>query len=354
MSDIAIQCVGVGKRFCEVRALADVSFELRPGEILSILGPSGSGKTTLLRLIAGLDRLDAGEINIQGRLASSASVHLPPERRHVGLVFQDYALFPHLTAAENVAFGLKGLGRSDRRRRMNEVLELVRLAGLETRYPHELSGGQQQRVALARTLAARPVAVLLDEPFSNLDASMRSDMRQEVGSILRANGTTTVFVTHDREEAFAMAHRVGVLVRGGLEQLDAPDAVYNTPATATVARMAGTCDLLRGAMRNGRVITEIGDLRYATRNGPLPENAQVDLMVRADDFVLVPDPQGTSIIESREFRGDSTMLVVATPGGARFRCRQRAGSTLDIGTRVRPVLDRTEPFVAFDSSGARV
>ena len=354
MTGPVVRCSGISKRFGDVLALDDVSFELDPGEILSILGASGSGKTTLLRLIAGLESPDGGEIRVQSRRAPGCAAHLPPERRNVGLVFQEYALFPHLTVAENVAFGLKGLPRQEKRRRLAEVIDLVRLTGFEDRYPYELSGGQQQRVALARTLAPQPAAILLDEPFSSLDAGMRSEMRHEVESILRKNDVATIFVTHDREEAFAIADRVGVLVDGRLDQLDDPDAVYHMPATASVARLAGTCDLLRGVVRNGLMVTEIGEVSYATRNGPLPDDAEVDLMVRSDDFRVVPDPEGASMIEAREFRGDATILVIATPLGARLHCRQRPSSALRPGTTVTLVPDRAEPFVAFDGSGVRV
>ena len=221
-----VRCSGVTKRYGAVAAVEGLSFALQPGEILSILGPSGSGKTTVLRLIAGFESPDRGEIQIQGRVVSGPAVHVPPNRRNVGMVFQEYALFPHLTVAQNVSFGLRRMSRQERGRRLAEVLALARLGGLEERYPHELSGGQQQRVALARTIAPRPVTVLLDEPFSNLDAGMRRRLRQEVTDILRAHTIATVFVTHDREEAFAMADRIGVMNDGHLEQLDTPDRIY--------------------------------------------------------------------------------------------------------------------------------
>ena len=249
MSGYIVECTDVTKRFGSVLAVDGLGFVLGPGEILSILGPSGSGKTTMLRLIAGFESLDTGEISVQGKLVSAPTVHSPADRRSVGMVFQEYALFPHLTVAQNVSFGLQELRSRERRTRLTEVLELVRLAGLEDRFPHELSGGQQQRVALARTLAPRPVTVLLDEPFSNLDAGMRSEMRREVESILRENSIATVFVTHDREEAFAMADRIGVMKDGHLDQLDTPDVVYHSPATP-----------LRGP--TGR------DMRLSERAGP--------------------------------------------------------------------------------------
>ena len=208
-----IECAAVAKSFGPAPAVDGISLALRTGEVLSILGPSGAGKTTLLRLIAGFERLDGGEISIQGRVVSGTSQHVPPDRRNVGMVFQEYALFPHKTVAENVTFGLHKLGASERDERLAEVIELVKLGGLEGRYPHELSGGQQQRVALARTIAPRPAAVLLDEPFSNLDAGLRREMRREVAGILRESGTATIIVTHDQEAAFAIGDRVGVVTR---------------------------------------------------------------------------------------------------------------------------------------------
>ena len=248
-----VECSGVTKRYGAVAAVEGLSFALQPGEILSILGPSGSGKTTVLRLIAGFESPDRGEIRIQGRVVSGAAVHVPPNRRNVGMVFQEYALFPHLTVAQNVSFGLRRMSREEREQRLAEVLALAGLDGLEQRYPHELSGGQQQRVALARTIAPRPITVLLDEPFSNLDAGMRRRLRQEVADILRAHTIATVFVTHDREEAFAMADRVAVMNEGHLEQLDTPDRIYHAPATPFVAQLAGTCDFLpRGGPRRCR------------------------------------------------------------------------------------------------------
>ena len=348
MSETVIRCNGVYMRFGRTLAVADASFDLEAGEILSILGPSGCGKTTLLRLIAGFDVPGAGEITLQGRLVSGRSVHVPPDLRNVGMVFQEYALFPHMTVAQNVAFGLQRLSDQERRSRLAQVIELVKLSGLEERYPHELSGGQQQRAALARTLAPQPVAVLLDEPFSNLDAGMRREMRLEVEAILRGNQTAAVFVTHDREEAFAMADRIGVMRDGRLEQVDSPDVIYHSPATPSVAQLTGTCDLLSGEVHGGMAFTEIGSLPCTATNGFLPEDARVSLLVHPEDFHIVPGRDGECVIRSREFRGDETILVVALPSGATLRCRQRSYSTLSPGTRVTLVSEKATPFLAFN------
>ena len=348
-----VRCSGVTKRYGDVAAVESLSFALQPGEILSILGPSGSGKTTVLRLIAGFESPDRGEIRIQGRVVSGAAVHVPPNRRNVGMVFQEYALFPHLTVAQNVSFGLRRMSREEREQRLAEVLALAGLARLEQRYPHELSGGQQQRVALARTIAPRPITVLLDEPFSNLDAGMRRRLRQEVADILRAHTIATVFVTHDREEAFAMADRIGVMNDGRLEQLDTPDRIYHAPATPFVAQLAGMCDFLPGEVRGGVVVTEIGNVPYAGNNGPLPEASSVDLLVRPDDVQVRPHSEGMAVVRVREFRGYETILVVQLPSGATVRCRQRSSTTLAPGAAVTLTPEPTMTFVAFPRAGGR-
>lgn len=342
-----IQCSDVTKMFGSTKVLEGVSFDLEEGEILSILGPSGCGKTTILRLIAGFEQVNSGKILVQDRIVSSPSVHVPAHHRDVGMVFQEYALFPHMTVAENVSFGLQWVNRSERRRRVADVMEIVRLTGLEKRYPHELSGGQQQRVALARTLAPRPVTVLLDEPFSNLDASMRSEMRYEVESILRDNSIATIFVTHDREEAFAMADRIAVMNNGRIEQIDSPDVIYHSPATRFVARLTGTCDFLQGQVAGGEAATEIGALSILSSNGPFEQGSDVELLVHPDDFSISPDDNGSLVVKSKEFRGDETMLVIATPSGSSLRCRQRSYSKLRPGMKVtlEPVKDG--PFLAF-------
>ena len=350
MNQHVIECVDVTKRYGDTVAVAGVSLSLRHGEVLSVLGPSGCGKTTLLRLMAGFEAADSGHINVQGSLVSGAGLHVPPERRNVGMVFQEYALFPHLTVAQNVSFGLRRMSRDERRRRLAEVIDLVRLAGLEGRYPHELSGGQQQRVALARTLAPRPITVLLDEPFSNLDARMRSEVRLEVAAILRQGRVSAVFVTHDREEAFAMADRIAVMREGRIEQLDTPNAVYRAPATPFVARMTGNCDFLAAEIRNGRAVTEIGALAWIGGDEAHAEGACVDLLVQVDDLQLRQEPGGNAVVVSREFRGDETMLVVGLPSGSTVRCRERSYSTAAPGMRVTLSAVRPAPFLAFRRS----
>ncbi len=347
MTAPVVELAEVSKRFGDVVAVNAVTLDLVQGEILSILGPSGCGKTTLLRLIAGFEHVDAGDIRIEDGSVSRVDSHVQPEHRKIGMVFQDYALFPHLTVRQNVSFGLTASSKEQRRQRLREVLELVGLTDLDRRYPHELSGGQQQRVALARTLAPKPVTLLLDEPFSNLDANMRVDMRQEVDSILRESGSTTVFVTHDREEAFAMADRVGVMRHGRMEQVDTPDALYHEPSTPFVAEASGICDFLPGMMSGERAVTELGALPIASTNGDLPSDGSVDVLVRLDDFQLTPDPEGKSVVVSREFRGDEILLEVQMPSGTTLRCRRHHYSTLPVGTKVTLFPIKAAPFVAF-------
>jgi iron(III) transport system ATP-binding protein len=347
MTAPVIECLEVTKQFGDTLAVDRVSFSLEPGEILSILGPSGCGKTTMLRLIAGFEGLDGGEIRVEGRRVSTPRTNVSPEGRNVGMVFQDYSLFPHLNVAQNVLFGLSSLPRGLRRGRMGQVLDLVGLTSLEQRYPHELSGGQQQRVALARTLAPRPVALLLDEPFSNVDATMRADLRREVERILREDRVATMFVTHDREEAFAMADRVAVMRDGRLHQIDEPTVLYASPATPFVARASGVCDFLEGEVGGPLAVTELGELAWKSRDGPPPDGARVDVMVRSDDFRVQEDPAGESVVDAREFQGEDTLLVVRLPSGATVRCRHRDYSALAPGTRVSLSLARAQPFVAF-------
>src|SRR4029077_20364315 len=240
-------------------AIRDISFSAREGEILCLLGPSGCGKTTILRAIAGFEPVRSGEIFLSGRRVSSSSEMIPTEERRVGMVFQEYALFPHLRVADNIAFGLHHLSRAERTRQVQEMLRLTGLEGLEGRYPHELSGGQQQRVALSRALVRNHVVLLLDEPFSNLDPDMASRMRQELHALVRGMKTTTILVTHDHDEAFAMADRIAVLNHGVLEQMDSPELLYHIPSAPFVADFVGQADFIPGTVSQGMVHTELGE-----------------------------------------------------------------------------------------------
>jgi iron(III) transport system ATP-binding protein len=327
----------VGKRYHrrQAPAVRDLSFTVGRGEILALLGPSGCGKTTTLRLIAGFETPDEGTITIGDRtvadVTSGRAVLVPPEARGVGIVFQDYALFPHLTVEQNVVFGLHRLARPARQARVEEVLRLVDLHALAQRYPHELSGGQQQRVALARALAPTPAVMLLDEPFSNLDADLRSQMREEVERVLRATGTTAIFVTHDQEEAFTVADRVGVLSAGHLEQLDEPEVVYHRPASSFVAAFVGAADFLPGDVRADGIVTEVGV--FPSTDGRAP-GQRVNVMMRPDDVTFVPRDDGEAVILARSFRGSETRYCLGLPSGRRVFSSQASTALFAVGLRV--------------------
>ncbi len=248
---VAVQFQDMHRWYGPVHALAGLSIDIAPGELVALLGPSGCGKTTALRALGGLDEVDAGRILVDGRDIT----HVPANKRNMGIVFQAYSLFPNMTAGDNVAYGLRlrGAGKEERRKRATETLDLVGLGGYANRYPHQMSGGQQQRVALARALAIRPQVLLLDEPLSALDAKVRRQLREEIRRIQIAVGTTTLFVTHDQEEALALGDRVGVMSAGRLEQIAAPAELYDRPATAFVAEFVGLTNRMKGVASDGVV-----------------------------------------------------------------------------------------------------
>jgi len=312
-------------------AIKDISFSIREGEILCLLGPSGCGKTTVLRAIAGFEPVRSGQIILSDRLVSSSTETVPTEERRVGMVFQEYALFPHLRVADNIAFGLHHLSRAERTCRVQEMLRLTGLEGLERRYPHELSGGQQQRVALSRALVQNPVLLLLDEPFSNLDPDMASRMRQDLHSLLRRTKTTTILVTHDHEEAFAMADRIAVLNRGEIEQLEAPELIYHLPATRFVADFVGQADFVTGEIRQGLVHTELGEFPN-TIDGA--EGSHVMVMIRPDDIHLVPNKSADSRIVARQFRGSENLYTIQLPSGQLVHSSESSTSVYHEGTAV--------------------
>jgi iron(III) transport system ATP-binding protein len=308
------------------RAVDGVSFGLARGQIGVLIGPSGCGKTSLLRSIAGLERLSSGRIRIDGELLADAAsgLHTPPEARRVGMVFQDYALFPHLSVAENIGFGLRHLSRGQRQERIHQVLDLVGLAHAAKRAPHQLSGGQQQRVALARALAPAPRLLLLDEPFSSLDVDLREHLSQELRGILQESGTTALFVTHDQAEAFALGDRVGVMHQGRLEQWDESYAVYHRPATRFVADFIGhgvfaPAKVVQGP--GGPVVqTPLGELSEAGEC-PLPEaypDGECEVLLRADDIVHDDDAPVKAQIERKIFRGAEFLYTLRLVSGERL------------------------------------
>ncbi|PQO24808.1 iron ABC transporter ATP-binding protein [Rhodobacteraceae bacterium WD3A24] len=324
---VLLEVEGLRRHFDEgdAAAVERVSFAMGEGELLALLGPSGCGKTTTLRMIGGFERPDAGTIRLRGRDITD----LPPEKRGIGFVFQDYALFPHLDVLENVKFGLRGLGRAAAEARAHEMLRLVGLEGLGARRPHELSGGQQQRVALARTLAVAPPLVLLDEPFSNLDAAMRVETRQEVRKLLKRAGSAAILVTHDQEEALALADRIAVIEAGRVVQIGTPDEIYLNPVSAFVASFIGRSNIVPGTANGMDADTAFGRLPLSRA-----ANGKVSIAVRPEQIMLEPDPNGPAAVVGREFRGhdqlywvqegERCMLVISGPG-----------AQIDVGQRVR-------------------
>jgi iron(III) transport system ATP-binding protein len=306
----------VSRSFPGVAAVDRLSLTVEAGRIGCLLGPSGSGKSTALRCIAGFERPEAGEVLAGGERLSGPGTWVPPERRRIGMVFQDFALFPHLDARANVAFGLRDLDRGARRRRVQELLELVGLGAQAGRYPHELSGGQQQRVALARALAPRPRLVLLDEPFSNLDADVRTELAQAVRTALLAEGATALLVTHDQREAFAIADEIGVLRAGRLEQWDAPWKLYHSPRSRFVADFVGEGTFIPGTVVGpGRVATELGVIE-GQLTSEQPPGTLVDLLLRPDDVIHDDASELHAEVVERAFRGAEFRYTLRLPSGA--------------------------------------
>ena len=312
-------------------AVHDISLSVNQGEILCLLGPSGCGKTTTLRAVAGFEKVTAGEIFLNKELVSTSTLHLAPEKRRVGMVFQDYALFPHLCVADNIVFGLQSWSAHTRQERMGTMLELVGLEGLERRYPHELSGGQQQRVALARALAPNPVLLLMDEPFSNLDPDMTEKMRKELYSLLRKTNTTAILVTHDHDEAFAMADQVAVLQDGCLVQCDTPETIYHLPSCPFVAEFVGQADFVPGFVQNGVIETELGKFPNQGRYQGSPD---VLVMVRPDDLQIAQVGTGNARIESRQFKGSENLYGIRLISGRLVHCSETSTHIYDIDSPV--------------------
>lgn len=309
----------ISKRYGpQVLAVDCVSLAIPAGQFVALLGPSGCGKSTTLRLLAGLETPDTGEIWLADRCVAGARAWIPPENRQIGLVFQDYALFPHLHVGDNIAFALHRQPRAQRQQRVAELLDLVGLAGLAQRYPHQLSGGQQQRVALARALAADPAIVLLDEPFSNLDTALRSSTREEVRAILKAAGTTALLVTHDQEEALSLADTVAVMFAGRLVQVDSPHAVYLRPATRAVATFVGAASFVPGEAHGAVVHCGLGSLPLAA-----PVSGAVEVLLRPEAVRVQANAQGNARVSDVRFFGsyqrvqlhlaDNTPLVAHLP-----------------------------------------
>ncbi len=298
------------------RIVQNLNLHLNAGDIGCLLGSSGCGKTTTLRAIAGFEPVHEGEIQLAGEVISRAGFTLAPEKRRIGMVFQDYALFPHLTVAQNIAFGIAK--HPNQAAVIQEMLDLVKLGGLGGRYPHELSGGQQQRVALARALAPEPQLLLLDEPFSNLDVELRRRLSFEVRDILKSRGTSAILVTHDQEEAFAVSDHVGVFKEGRLEQWDTPYNLYHEPQTPFVASFVGQGYFIRGQMSShDAVTTELGELRGNRAYG-MALGSSVDVLLRPDDIVHAPDSNLRASVIGKSFLGASTLYRLQLPTGSQL------------------------------------
>lgn len=336
MTDTILQLACLSKHYPQtaVPAVDDVHLSLPKGQILSLLGPSGCGKTTLLRLIAGFERPDAGEITLEHRTIAGSGCWLPPEKRNLGMVFQEYALFPHLSVADNIAFGLKKrqLKASEIKQRVAEALSLVELDGLGNRYPHQLSGGQRQRVALARAMAPRPVLMLLDEPLSNLDVRVRLYLRHEIRAILKKTGMTAIFVTHDCEEAMSISDVVGVMRQGRLEQLNTPEAIYREPASRFVAEFVTQANFLQARRSGGQWETELGRFSVAA-TGEVSGDVG-DVMIREEDVIVQPDESGTVQVRDRQFLGREHRYCLQMPSGQCVHARSHEILSLPIGARV--------------------
>jgi iron(III) transport system ATP-binding protein len=314
----------VSKRFEGVVAVDEVSFELGDHELLALVGPSGCGKSTLLRIVAGLQPTETGSVELGGQVVDNGRRSVPPEDRRVGLVFQEHALFPHLTVAGNIGFGVRDGGREAR---IAEMLDLVGLAGYDERYPHELSGGERQRVALARALAPRPALLLLDEPFASLDPNLRSRVRDDVVGILRSTRTPAVMVTHDQNEALAVGDRVAVMQAGRIIQIDTPERVFHAPSNRFVAAFMGEASFLPWGVAAVE-ISGIGDQVMPTAIA----------MVRPDDVTFSVEPEGAASVDAAEFRGSSWCYTLRLPSGGTVRSLQSHLERVAIGSRVTPAM----------------
>lgn len=333
----ALSCSDLTKRFNGRAVVQQVNLSVNAGQFVTLLGPSGCGKTTTLRLIAGFDVPDSGSISIGGQLVSAAHQQIPPENRRVGMVFQEYALFPHLNVQDNIAFGLKG---EDKTKRAEEMLALVGLSGLGKRMPYALSGGQQQRVALARALAPQPQILLLDEPFSNLDASLRAQVRAEVRAILKHSGITCVFVTHDQEEALSLSDEVAVMLDGSIAQIAPPQMLYHHPATRFIANFVGEANFLPAEAQGTTALSVLGviPLRHA-------HHGLVDALLRPEMLHLSPTTQGMARVLWREFYGHDQRIGLQLADGTTLIARADSDQVYEVGQNVH--IEISTPVMVF-------
>jgi iron(III) transport system ATP-binding protein len=350
--EAVLELDGVVRSYATETAVEDLSLSVGDGEVLTLLGPSGCGKTTTLRLIGGLERPDAGSITLDGRTIADGDTFVPPEERGIGLVFQDFALFPHLTAAENVGFGLSDRSDEPSRARVEELLDLVDLSDHADDYPGELSGGQKQRIALARSLAPEPDVLLLDEPLSNLDVSLRVSMREEIRRIIDETGVTALWVTHDQEEALSVADRVGVMDDGDLQQVGRPEKVFERPASRFVASFLGQAGFLTARVEGDALETDVGRID-AERCVDLDTGRRrtVDVLVRPDDLRATPTTgEAHGRVTRRQYQGPSFVYRIETANGDTVYCLQNHTEVFDVGEQVRVDLVADHPLPWYSRS----
>jgi len=347
-----LEIKGISCNYGLERAVYGLDLTVNKGEQVCLLGPSGCGKTTVLRAIAGFQPLISGGISINEQSISQPGAMLAPEKRRVGMVFQDHALFPHLTVQQNIASGLRTLSKMQQKATVSEMLERVGLEAVARRYPHELSGGQQQRVALARALAPRPLLLLMDEPFSNLDLDLRERMGQEVRDILKSNDITCVMVTHDQNDAFALGDKVGVMDEGRILQWDTPYNLYHEPNCRFVADFIGNGVFLPGTVRSdGLVECEFGELR-SDRDIPMPVGSGIEILIRPDDVLLDENGKTRGRVVRKAFKGaeilytlrfdSGTVLLALFPSHANFALGDDVGVRLEVDHLVTFEVDRSE------------
>ncbi len=329
--------------------LQDFGFRLEEGETACLLGHSGCGKTTALRAVAGFEQPDSGRIALKGKTLSDGPVFVPPHLRRIGMVFQDYALFPHLTVAQNIAFGLSRSSSAERSKRVGGLLELIGLPEYGKHYPHQLSGGQQQRIALARALAPKPELILLDEPFSNLDADLRARLSKEVRNLLKQEQTSAILVTHDQQEAFAMADKIGIMHEGRLKQWDTPYNLYHRPADAFTARFIGTGVMLRGKVSGDRCV----ELAIGEFCGTVPLNCrscgEVDVLIRPDDIIHDDDSPFTAEVLDKDFKGGYFIYTLKLNSGETVAAHVAGHHDHPVGSRIGIRME-VEDLIAFPAA----
>lgn len=334
-----LQIEDVSVCYDKISIVHSTNLTLGDGQIGCILGPSGCGKSTLLRAVAGLDNLCSGQIRIGGKLLSSSDYTLSPDKREVGMVFQDFALFPHLTVAENIAFGLRAWSKAEQKQRVDRLLALVGLAGMESRYPDSLSGGQQQRIALARAMAPKPKLLLLDEPFSGLDASLREELVPEIREILLEEEVSALLVTHDQMEAFAMADKIAVMSEGTIHQSDTAYSIYHEPKSRFVAGFVGQGEFMRAIVVDDySVDSALGRLHSKEPHG-FVENQSVEILVRPDDVLHDDESDITGEIVSKQFRGSHFLYRVMLPSKQRLYCFASSHHNHSLGEAIGIKLD---------------